>query len=69
MKDFIDFFKNNYSWLIPLIIGGIVIPFTINWLNKNRKKSNINISKVKGNNSTITQIGELKINDKNKNDK
>ena len=64
-----DFFKNNYSWLIPLIIGGIVIPFIINWLNKNRKKSNINISKVKGNNSTITQIGELKINDKNKNDK
>lgn len=66
-----DFFKNNYSWLIPLIsliIGGIFVPFFIHWLNK-YKNSNINISKIKGNNSVITQIGELKINNKNKNDK
>ena len=35
------FILNNYQWLIPLVIGGIVVPFIIFWLtkrNQNRQK-------------------------------
>jgi len=35
----LDFFSQNYQWLIPLLIGGILTPFSISYL-QNRKNNN-----------------------------
>jgi tetratricopeptide (TPR) repeat protein len=36
-----DFLISNYTWLIPLILGGIIIPFTIYFLQKRDINKNL----------------------------
>lgn len=63
MQTVIEYFNINYQWLVPLIVGGITVPFIIYGLSKGVKKIISNRAKVKGNNANITQIGDVNIGD------
>jgi len=44
MASFRIFYINNFYWIIPLIVGGIIVPFIIFLLNHKEKQKNLIVS-------------------------
>lgn len=67
MNNFTAFFFNNFQWIIPLAVGGIIIPLIICWIlirNQNEQKNKINDFQFE--NQTGNQFDENFSNKKNK---